>query len=241
MTFVFVGNTSVNKNNDEMFFGYLKDDKQIKMCIQILSPILADLHIQIDFTFSSIVNLTIYSCFSFCFTRSIYVKDSFFLHWICMPDLVSVREKEIFHIRWFLLLIPNFNIASQCNSSKSLFLLSFRLSFVCHTALWHVTAEKKKRKKLKNLIRWKNQKREKKWDFFFFSKFELLWTNQRFSFALFLSLSNHSKLSWSMMMVGSALSFDLDASRLIYTSNTWHFLQKENDNFSFLLLFALFL
>lgn len=24
-------------------------------------------------------------------------------------------------------------------------------------------------------------------------------------------------------MVGSALSFDLDASRLIYTSNTWHF------------------
>jgi len=25
-----------------------------------------------------------------------------------------------------------------------------------------------------------------------------------------------------MMMVGSALSFDLDASRLIYTSNTWH-------------------
>lgn len=49
------------------------------------------------------------------------------------------------------------------------------------------------------------------------------------SFSLSFSLSNHSKLSWSMMMVGSALSFDLDASRLIYTSNTWHFSREATD------------
>ena len=55
-----------------------------------------------------------------------------------------------------------------------------------------------------------------------------------FSLSLSLSLSDHSKLSWSMMMVGSALSFDLDASRLIYTSNTWRlFFSRLKDTFCF--------
>ncbi len=73
------------------------------------------------------------------------------------------------------------------------------------------------------------EEEEEKWRFFLFLK-SLTDVNQwKIFFCSFsLSLSNHSKLSWSMMMVGSALSFDLDASRLIYTSNTWHFLQEAN-------------
>lgn len=137
------------------------------------------------------------------------------------------REKKMFHIRWFLLLIPNFNIASQYTSSKSLFLLLFRLSYVYAIPLSDMSEERRKRSWF---VKRRGRRRRKKWRFFLFLE-SLTDVNQWkiffCSFSLSLALSNHSKLSWSMMMVGSALSFDLDASRLIYTSNTWHFLQEE--------------
>ncbi len=134
------------------------------------------------------------------------------------------KKKKMFHIRWFLLLIPNFNIASQCSGSKSLFLLLFRRlvyvpyrSLTCHKReeeIDEADSSKRKRRKRKNwrfLLFLQSLTDVNQWKIFFCS------------FSLSLSLSNHSKLSWSMMMVGSALSFDLDASRLIYTSNTWRF------------------
>lgn len=69
----------------------------------------------------------------------------------------------MFHIRWFLLLIPNFNIASQYTSSKSLFLLLFRRSsmYVSAIPLSDMSEEKRGENDADS-----SKKKEKNEDFF---------------------------------------------------------------------------
>lgn len=147
------------------------------------------------------------------------------------------RRKKMFHIRWFLLLIPNFNIASQYTSSKSLFLLLFLRRSTMYVSAIPLSDMSEERKRRSWFVDAQERRRKMRRRFFFLSPLRRRrrksltemnqWKIFFCSFSLSFSLSNHSKLSWSMMMVGSALSFDLDASRLIYTSNTWHFSRED--------------
>ena len=202
--------------------------------------------------FSSIVNRSIASCCSCCSDDFLFpVKDTCLCHRIRRLSLSLFGQKddegdeENVSYPMVPLINPQFqHCQSVYTRSKSLFLLVPSSSSSLYVPYRSLTCHNYERASEKRWRSWfvderqaRRQRREKKRfvrrRFFLFLSLSL--SRQSFtgldqwliffgSFSLSrFSLSNHSKLSWSMMMVGSALSFDLDASRLIYTSNTWHF------------------
>lgn len=237
-TVIGVGNTSVNKNNHETVFCHLKDDEQIEDIhhgIHLCGLIYIFKWLVFSFfrLFSSIVKRRIASFWWFPLSRQRYLSLPSNTSPLCLARKTTTREtKKNVSYPMVPLINPQFQHCQPVYTrSKSLFLLF--LSSSLYVPYRSLTCHNYEREEMKKLIRWRTpskKRRDLSVVVFFFSSLSTSFHRSRpmadflrLFFPLSFSLSNHSKLSWSMMMVGSALSFDLDASRLIYTSNTWHF------------------